>query len=721
MRRHVFISSLLIGLTPLLFAISGGAGESIHYPETRQVDHTDTYHGTTVADPYRWLEADVRQSEEVRRWVEAENRLTARYLEAIPERKALQQRLTEVWNFPRQSVPLKGGNRYFFLRNDGLQNLEVLYTQRSLAEEPQVLIDPNEWSPDGTVNLGNYEPSPDGRYLVYGISEGGSDWRTYHVMEIATRTVLPEEIRWSKGCCVSWTADSRGFFYSRFPEPAKGTEYQGANRDQALYYHRIGTPAAADVLAFSVPDHPEWRFSAQATEDGRYLVVGLTDRGRQFRFLVRDLAEPYGTFRVLLDDFPNRSWVPVGNEGPVIFFHTDFEAPRGRILAIDVDRPQREHWREIVPQSEDSLRFANLVGNLLAVNYLRDAVPSIRLFTLDGKHLRDVELPGIGASRGATGSRQDSEMFYGFASFNRPATIYRYDPLTGESRIFFQPKVPFDSERFEVKQVFYRSKDGTRIPMFLGHRKGLRLDGDNPTLLTGYGGFNISMSASFNAAYIPWMEQGGVVALACLRGGGEYGEEWHEAGMKLRKQNVFDDFIAGAEWLIANRYTRPARLAIQGGSNGGLLVGAAMTQRPDLFGAAIPRVGVMDMLRYHLFTVGSFWVQDYGTPDDPETFKALHAYSPYHNLKDGTRYPPTLVMTGDTDDRVVPGHSFKFAARLQRAQAGEAPVLLRIAAKAGHGGADATRAEIEEEAEVMAFLMRNLGMAWKPVERAAAP
>jgi prolyl oligopeptidase len=409
----------------------------------------------------------------------------------------------------------------------------------------------------------------------------------------------------------------------------------------------------------------------------------------------------------------------MGNEGPLIYFRTDFEAPRGRILAIDVNRPEKEHWREVVPQSEDSLSFAALAGNLLAAGYLRDAVPAIRLFTLEGKPLREVELPGIGATRSIEGGRDDAEMFYGFASFNRPGTIYRYDPLTGESRVLSQPKLPFDPDRFEVKQVFYRSKDGTRVPMFLGHRKGLRLDGGNPTLLTGYGGFNISMSASFNAAYIPWMEQGGVVALACLRGGGEYGEEWHEAGMKLKKQNVFDDFIAAAEWLVANRYTRPAKLAIRGASNGGLLVGAAMTQRPDLFGAAVPLVGVMDMLRYHLFTVGSFWVQDYGTPEDPEMFKALHAYSPYHNLKDGTKYPPTLVMTGDTDDRVVPGHSFKFAARLQSAQAGEAPVLLRIAAKAGHGGADATRGQIEEEADTLAFLMRNLGMAWRPVERTA--
>ena len=702
---------------PLLLSLDAlgraGAAGPLPYPDTRRVDQKDTYHGVTVEDPYRWLEADVRQSPEVRRWVEAENRISSQYLAAIPERRTIQERLTRLWSYERRTLPSHEGGFYLFELNDGRQDLPILYLQRSLLDEPEPLLDPNGWSKDGTVSLSGTEPSRDGRYLAYAVSEGGSDWKIYRVMEVASRKVLPDEIRWSKFCCLSWTADGAGFFYPRLPEPAQGTEFQGRALDVKIFYHRLGTPQAEDALVYEQPEHPDWILSPTITHDGRYLVIGLLKSGKAFRFVYRDLGEPYSGFQTLIPDFDNRYFLPLGNVGPVFYFRTDYEAPRGRILAVDVRKPGKEGWKEIVPQAADALQGVTLAGNLLVARYLHDALPAIRMYTLDGRHVRDLELPGVGGVRSFTGQPDDTEAFYAYSSYDRPPTIYRYDLVSGQSTVLSQPKVDFDSAAYEVKQVFYSSKDGTRVPMFLAHRKGLKLDGDNPTILTGYGGFDIAMTPGFTPGWAAWMEGGGVLALACLRGGGEYGEEWHQAGMLAKKQNVFDDYLAAAEWLIANRYTRPAKLAAWGASNGGLLVGAALTQRPDLFGATVPQVGVMDMLRYHLFTMGNLWSSEYGTVDDAAQLKALLAYSPYHNLKDGTKYPPTLVTTGDTDDRVVPAHSFKFAARLQRAQGGDAPVLIRIATKAGHGGAESNTGQIEELADEYAFLVKNLGMEWR--------
>ncbi|HEX4963154.1 MAG TPA: prolyl oligopeptidase family serine peptidase [Thermoanaerobaculia bacterium] len=697
----------------LVLPLAPASAAPLHYPESRQVEQTDTFHGVAVADPYRWLETDVRQSAEVRSWVEAENRLSSGYLASIPEHRAIQDRLTQLWTYERRDFPRRLGNAYYFERNDGHQNLPVLYLQRSLLDEPEVLLDPNTWSKDGTVALSATDPSPDGQYLAYGVSVGGSDWRTYHVLDVQSRKVLPDEIQWSKFCCLSWTADNQGFFYTRLPEPAKGTEFQGRAQEEKVYYHRLGTPQSADTLTFEQADHPNWILSANVTEDGRYLYIGLRREGKVFRFLYRDLRDPYAGFSVLVPDFDNQYFIPLGNDGPVFYFRTDYQAPRGRILAIDLRQPGKEHWQEIVPEAKQALRAAALAGNLLIVRYLEDALASLRIFTLGGKHVRDLEAPGVGNLSGVLGRPGDTEAFYAFSSFNQPSSIYRYDLVSGRSTLFSQPKVDFDTAAYDVKRVFYTSKDGTRVPMFLAFRKGLKLDGNNPTLLTAYGGFNIAQAPGFSPAYAAWLEQGGVLALACLRGGGEYGEDWHQGGMLLKKQNVFDDFIAAAEWLIANRYTRPAKLAAWGASNGGLLVGAVLNQRPDLFGAALPAVGVMDMLRYHLFTMGTLWTSEYGTVADAAQFKALYAYSPYHNVKTGTHYPPVLITTGDTDDRVVPGHSFKYAARLQRAQAGDAPVLIRIATLAGHGGADSTTGQIAELADQWAFLVKNLGMAWK--------
>ena len=686
------------------------AGAPLQYPASRRIDQTDTYHGVTVADPYRWLEADVRQSPEVRQWVEAQNKLSSSWLAAIPERKTIRQRVEELWSYERRTVPEKKGGRYFFFGNDGRQNLEVLYVQTSLLEEPRVLLDPNPWSKDGSVSVDDFEASPDGRYVAYAISEAGSDWQTWRVLKVDTGQVLPDALKWIKLCCAAWTADGKGFFYPRLPPPVQGTEYQVAMRDQKIYYHRLGTLQSEDPLVWEAPEQTDQIAFPQITEDGRYLLLYLWSKGRMVRILSRDLSEPYGTFQALIPSFDNRFFNLVGNDGPVFYFQTDFEAPRGRVIAIDLREPERESWREVIPQSDLALHGAGLVGNSLVVEYLRDALAWVRIFTLDGRHIRDLELPGSGSGRDFTGSHDGTEILYRFSSFNRPNTLYRYDLVTGTTSLLYQPKISFDPEAFEVRQVFATSKDGTRVPVFLGHRKGLKLDGGNPAILHGYGGFNSVQSPGFNPQWLAWMEQGGVVALACLRGGGEYGEEWHRAGTKLRKQNTFDDFFAAAEKLIADGYTRPARLAITGASNGGLLVGAAMTQRPDLFGAAIPQVGVMDMLRYHVFTVGSFWVDDYGSAENPEEFKALYAYSPYHNLKEGTKYPPTLVVASDTDDRVVPGHSFKFAARLQHDQAGEGPVLVRIQTRGGHGGAPALSEQIEESTDILAFLVKTLGM-----------
>lgn len=676
------------------------------YPESRKDDQVDDYHGTKVADPYRWLENP--DSEETTAWVEAQNKVTFGYLGEIPAREQIKQRLTQLWDYEKFGIPFKQGNRYFYFKNDGLQNQSVLYTLTSLDAEPRVLIDPNTLSEDGTIALSGLAISEDGNLMAYGLSTSGSDWTEWKVREVETISDRTDHLKWVKFSGASWTHDGQGFFYSRYDEPNEATILEDVNYYQKLYYHKLGTPQSEDILVYHRPDQKEWMFGAGVTEDGRYLIISV-DRGTEPKNLVlyKDLQTPESPVVELISEF-EANYSLIDNDGSLFWFRTDLEAPRGRVIAIDINNPARENWKEVIPQAAETLESLGLLNNQFVADYLKDAQSSIKIFNLDGSFVREVELPGIGSAGGFGGKRYDTETFYSFTSFTTPATIYRYDMVSGESTIFRQPNVDFNPDGYETKQVFYSSKDGTRVPMFITHKKGLQLDGNNPTILYGYGGFNVSLTPYFSVTNLVWMEMGGVYALPNLRGGGEYGEEWHQAGTKLNKQNVFDDFIAAAEWLIENKYTRPEKLAISGGSNGGLLVGACMTQRPDLFGAALPAVGVMDMLRFHKFTIGWAWCSDYGSPDNPEEFKALYAYSPLHNLKAGTAYPATMITTADHDDRVVPAHSFKFAAALQEAHAGENPVLIRIETKAGHGAGKPTAKIIEEIADEWAFLVRSL-------------
>lgn len=680
------------------------------YPKTRTVEQVDDFHGTAVADPYRWLENDVRTDKEVADWVSAQNKVTFSYLESIPQRETIRERMTELWNYEKIGTPFRRGGRYYFFRNDGLQNQSVLWMQETLESEASVLLDPNSWSEDGTVALAGTAFSPDGRYLAYGVQQAGSDWRTWNVMEISSGRVLDDRIEWVKFSGAEWSADGEGFFYARYPQPDDDAAFQSLNANMKVYYHRAGTAQRDDVLVYERPDNPDWGFQLDVSDDGHYLVItvwlGTDDR---YRIVVKDLREPYGLPREIIANF-DHEYSFIESDGDVLYFKTSLEAANRRVIAIDLGNPAQENWKEIIPESENALRSVGLVGNLFVCEYLKDARTQIRLFQTDGTFVREVEFPGIGSASGFSGKRSDTETFYSFSSFALPATIYRYNMITGESREYRRSEVKFNPDDYETSQVFYPSKDGTRIPMFLCHRKGLKLDGTNPTLLYGYGGFNIPITPSFSVSRLTWMEMGGVLAVANLRGGGEYGEAWHKAGTKNRKQNVFDDFIAAAEWLIEKRYTASEKLAIQGRSNGGLLVGACLTQRPDLYGACLPAVGVMDMLRFHRFTAGRFWTDDYGCADNPEEFAALVKYSPCHNLKEGVTYPPTLVTTADTDDRVVPGHSFKFAARLQACHGGEAPVLIRIETSAGHGAGKPTAKIIEEATDELAFVARSLKM-----------
>ncbi|HEY8459433.1 MAG TPA: prolyl oligopeptidase family serine peptidase [Blastocatellia bacterium] len=676
------------------------------YPTAKKVDQIDDYHGVKVADPYRWLENP--DSADSRAWIEAQNKLTFSFLNEIPERARIKERLTKLWNYEKYSQPFKEGGRYFYFKNDGLQNQNVLYVLKSLDGEPRVLLDPNKLSTDGTVALSGYAVSEDGKYLAYGLATSGSDWQEWKVREVETGKDLPDLIKWVKFSGASWTADGKGFFYSRYDEPNEKTKLEDANYYQKLYYHRLGSPQSEDILVYERKDQKEWGFSGQVTEDGRYLIVsvwqGTDPRNRVF---FKDLQSPDAKVVELISEL-EAAYNFISNDGSVFWFRTDLNAPRGRVIAIDARDPDRAKWKEIVPQAAETLEGVSMVGDRFIASYLKDARSQIKIFDIDGKFVREVELPGIGTAAGFGGKRKDSETFYAFTSFTTPTTIYRYDVKTGKSEVYRKPKVDFNPADYETKQVFYNSKDGTRVPMFITHKKGLKLDGQNPTLLYGYGGFSVSLTPAFSISNLVWMEMGGVYAQPSLRGGAEYGEEWHLAGTKSKKQNVFDDFIAAAEWLIANKYTSTPKLAISGGSNGGLLVGACITQRPDLFGAALPAVGVMDMLRFHKFTIGWAWTSDYGSPDDPEDFKALYAYSPLHNIKPGVKYPPTLITTADHDDRVVPAHSFKFAAALQAAQAGPAPTLIRIETKAGHGAGKPTSKIIEEISDCWGFLVRVL-------------
>ncbi|MFN8001622.1 MAG: prolyl oligopeptidase family serine peptidase [Acidobacteriota bacterium] len=676
------------------------------YPVAKTVNQVDDYHGVKVADPYRWLEDP--DAADTRAWIEAENKLTFDFLEQIPQRKQIKERLTTLWNYEKYSPPFKEGNQYFYFKNDGLQNQDVLYTLASLEAEPRVLLDPNKLSADGTVALSGLAISHDGKYLAYSLSSSGSDWQEWHVREIATGRDLSDVIKWSKFSGAAWTKDGQGFFYSRYDEPNEKTKHEDVNYFQKLYYHRLGTAQAEDVLIYERRDQKEWGYSGDVSDDGRYLIINIwVGTDQRNRLFYKDLTDKNAKVIELISEL-EAAYNFIDNDGPVFWLRTDLNAPRGRVIAIDTRQPARTQWKELIPQVAETLEGVNVVGQHFAASYLKDAHTQIKLFDLQGKFVREVSLPGLGTASGFGGKRSDTETFYSFTSFTTPATIYRYDLASGKNTLYRQPKVGFNPNDYETRQVFYASKDGTRVPMFITHKKGLKLNGQNPTLLYGYGGFSVSLTPAFSIRNLVWMEMGGVYAQPSLRGGAEYGEEWHQAGMKLKKQNVFDDFIAAAEWLIANKYTSTPKLAIHGGSNGGLLVGACMTQRPDLFGAALPAVGVMDMLRFHKFTIGWAWTSDYGSPDNADEFKALYAYSPLHNLKPGTKYPPTMVTTADHDDRVVPAHSFKFAAALQAAQAGEAPVLIRIETKAGHGAGKPTAKIIEEVADEWGFLMRVL-------------
>ena len=687
--------------------------QTLQYPSARKSDVVDDYHGTKVADPYRWIEDP--DSPESRSWIEAENRLTNAYLADIPARGRIRDRLTKLWNYPKFGAPFRKAGRYFFFKNDGLQNQSVLYKQASLSANPETLLDPNLLSEDGTVALSSLAVSDDGRLLAYGTAASGSDWEEFRVRDVATGQDRPDHLKWIKFSGASWTKDGAGFFYSRYPEPTEKA-LTDVNRFQKLYYHRLGTDQAEDVLVYERPDQPDWGMNAEVTDDGRYAILNVwlgTDRRN--RVYYRDLKSAKrptvkGDVVRLLDDF-DASYAFVGSDGPVFYFLTDLDAPRKRVIAIDTRHPERGRWREVIPQGPDVLEGVQIIHDTFVANYMHDAASRLRLFALDGRMLKDLELPTLGSIGSITGERKDDEMFYAFTSFLYPTTIFRYDFRSGTTSVFKAPAIDFDPSGYETKQVFYTSKDGTRVPMFITHKKGLALDGTNPTLLYGYGGFNISLTPSFSVGTLVWLEMGGVYAQPNLRGGGEYGEEWHQAGMLDRKQNVFDDFIAAAEYLVAQRYTSSQKLAIAGGSNGGLLVGAALTQRPELFGAALPAVGVMDMLRFHKFTIGWAWVTDYGSADSASQFPYLYKYSPLHNIRAGTKYPATLVTTADHDDRVVPGHSFKFTATLQAAQAGPEPVLIEIETKAGHGAGKPTSKIIEEQADRFAFLVRNLGMA----------
>ena len=680
--------------------------QPLTYPTVSKSEQVDNYHGMAIADPYRALEDP--DTEATKAWVEAQNQVTFSYLNEIPAREKIKQRLTKLWDYEKYGTPFKEGESYFYFKNDGLQNQSVLYTLPTLDAEPRIVLDPNQLSEDGTIALSGISISENGQLLAYGLSSSGSDWQEWKVRNIATGEDLQDHLQWIKFSGASWTHDHQGFFYSRYDEPNEKTKLEDVNYYQKLYYHQLGTPQSADILIYHRPDEKEWGFTGNVTEDGKYLIISIW-LGTDSKNLVfyKDLTNQNSEVIELINQF-SANYSFIDNDDHVFYFRTGLNSPKGRVIAIDTRKPTPENWQEIIPQAVETLESVSVLNNQFVADYLQDAHSQIKIFDLKGNFIREVELPGIGAASGFSGKRYDTETFYSFTSFTTPGTIYRYDMKTGKSELFRQPEVDFNADEYETKQVFYASKDGTKVPMFIIHKKGIKLDGNNPTYLYGYGGFNISLTPSFSVSLLIWLEMGGVYAVPNLRGGGEYGEEWHQAGMKLQKQNVFDDFIAAAEWLIAHNYTQPGKLAIGGGSNGGLLVGTCMTQRPNLFGAALPAVGVMDMLRFHKFTIGWAWVAEYGSSENAEEFAALYAYSPLHNLKPRTAYPATLITTADHDDRVVPAHSFKFAAALQAAHGGDAPVLIRIDMKAGHGAGKPTAKIIEEAADKWGFLVKVL-------------
>lgn len=682
---------------------------AITYPETRKVDQVDQYHGETIADPYRWLEE--LDSDDTRDWIARQNTVTDQILEQLPARPRIRERIEAIWNYEKFGVPFEKGGRYFYFRNDGLQNQSVLFVRESLDGEPRVLLDPNAMSQEGTVAVSSLAVSRDGKRLAYGLSEGGSDWQTIHVRDVDSGTDLEDRVQWVKFSGPNWTPDGAGFYYSRYDEPTGEDELKAVNYHHKLYYHRVGTAQSQDEIVYERPDEKEWGFGARVSDDGRYLVIHVWKGTHpENQLFYKDLRDPDSEVVELLAGF-DASYRFIGNDADRFFVQTDNDAPRSRIVAIDLARPEPSAWTEVIAQRRDTIEGATIVNQRFIVNYLHDAANRVQIFSLQGRPQRAIDLPGIGSVNGFSGAPDDSETFYSFTSFTAPTTVYRYDLEHNRREVFAAPEVDFSGGDFVTRQVFYESKDGTKVPMFISHRKDLQKNGRLPVLLYGYGGFNISLTPSFSIPRAVWMEMGGVYAVANLRGGGEYGETWHEAGIVDKKQNVFDDFIAAAEFLVSEGYTSSDHIAIQGGSNGGLLVAAAMTQRPELFEVALPAVGVLDMLRFDQFTIGWAWRSDYGDPADPDDYRALRAYSPLHNLHAGTDYPATLITTADHDDRVFPAHSFKYAAALQAAHAGSDPVLIRVETKAGHGAGKPTSKQIDEAADVLAFAWTFVGEA----------
>ncbi|MCR4395983.1 MAG: prolyl oligopeptidase family serine peptidase [Candidatus Saccharicenans sp.] len=708
-KMMTMLAFIFVLLIIIVVAACRKTEEKITYPLTKKVDQVDDYFGTKVPDPYRWLEDD--NSEETRKWVEEQNRVTFAYLEKIPYREKIRQRLKDIYNYPRMGQPVRAGEYYFFYKNDGLQNQSVIYIQKGLEGQPEVFIDPNQLSPDGTVRIGLAGFSPDFRYVAINRSEAGSDWSEIRVMEIATKKELPDRIQWVKFSGAAWYRD--GFFYSGYDKPAPGQELRARNEFQKVFYHKLGEPQEKDVLIYQDPKNPLRYFNLGVTEDQKYAILEISAGTSGNELYWKGLSAKKSDFELLVPGFDNDSEV-IDNLGDRFLVRTNIGAPNFRLVLIDPKKPGRENWQEVLPEKPEVLTAASTAGGYLFAAYLQDARTRVYQYRTDGQLLKEIELPAIGTASGFGGWRDDKVIFYTFQSFNYPPTIYKYDLASGQSEVFVRQEVKFNPEDFEVNQVFYNSKDGTRVPMFIVHKRGLALDGQNPTYLTAYGGFNISLTPAFNPALVVILENGGVFAQPNLRGGGEYGEKWHRAGMLENKQNVFDDFIAAAEYLIQEKYTSPRYLAISGASNGGLLVGAVMTQRPELFGVAFPAVGVMDMLRFHKFTVGWGWVVEYGSSDQEEQFRYLYKYSPLHNLRDGVCYPATMVTTADHDDRVVPAHSFKFAATLQEKQACSRPVLIRIETRSGHGSSNVTKA-IDELTDKYAFMFYVMGL--KPIYR----
>ena len=756
-----FRTAVVTAAVSLFVAAASGAAQTgsttvLSYPAAPRASQVDVYHGVSIADPYRPLE-DV-DAPATKAWVDAENKLTDSFLATIPERPAIRNRLTKLWNYERYSVPFKENGRYFFFQNTGLQNQSVLFVQDGRDERPRMLLDPNVLSTDGTVALGTVAASDDAHYLAYSLSTSGSDWREIHVRDVDTGRDLSDDLKWVKFSNIAWTHDNRGFFYSRYDEPTSGNAMTNANKNHKLYYHRLGQAQSRDELVYDRPDQPDWLFTGSVSDDGQYLIINVSQgtdvRNRLYFIDLDDAGKPKIDNPVVrLIDRLDAEYDFVGNRGTIFYVRTDKNAPKGRVVGISIDNPREERWSTLIPESKDALISATTVGDDIVANYLQDAHSTVRFYSggrdnrrddvrrgqppqqprnpgsvyddtstapivtreripsVGGFNLRgELPLPGIGSVDVIQGRQGDNEMFYSFTSFLYPTTIYRFDLDSRRNEVFRAPKVDFDPTAYETRQVFYTSKDGTRVPMFITAKKGIALDGSNPTLLYAYGGFNIAESPSFSAANIAWLEMGGIYALANIRGGGEYGKEWHEAGMLAKKQNVFDDFIAAAQYLISQKYTSTPKLSIRGGSNGGLLIGAVENQRPDLFGATLPEVGVMDMLRFQKFTIGWAWASDYGSSDDSTAFQYLRAYSPLHNIKPGTCYPPTLAFTADHDDRVVPGHTFKYVATLQAAQSCNNPILVRIESKSGHGGGRPTTKLIDEAADRFAFLVKELHM-----------